>query len=165
MVIGSTTLFCASTYQLYYQQRIIESGNRQEIGQWLAEHAQPGDTVFMECLGYIGYYSGLKTLDFPGLSSGEMVSARRRLLSSGDANNWAAIIALLEPDWLVLRPAEISLIRKQNPDLLDGDYQKEKEFDVSDQLSQVEGLPGRGYLEYDQTFDVWQRKQQPPVSR
>jgi hypothetical protein len=33
---------------------------------------------FFEPLGYIGINSNFKTLDFPGLSSPEMIAARRR---------------------------------------------------------------------------------------
>ena len=33
----------------------------------------------MECLGYIGFFSGLKTLDIPGMSSPEVVASRRKL--------------------------------------------------------------------------------------
>ena len=50
------------------QQRLIEDGVRRPIGLWLRAHAaSPQDTVFLEPLGYIGYFSGLKMLDHPGL--------------------------------------------------------------------------------------------------
>ena len=49
------------------QQAIIEDGSRRAVGLWLRQNAGPGDTVFLESLGYIGYFSNLKTYDFPGL--------------------------------------------------------------------------------------------------
>ena len=61
------------------QQSVIEDGLRQPIGLWLRDHAKtPHDSVMLEPLGYIGYYSGLKMLDYPGLASKEMVAARKR---------------------------------------------------------------------------------------
>jgi len=43
------------------QQRLIEDGVRRPIGLWLRAHAaSPRDTVLLEPLGYIGYFSGLK---------------------------------------------------------------------------------------------------------
>ena len=47
------------------QQAEIEMGTRAKVGTWLREHSQPGDTVFLEPLGYIGYFSGLRMHDFP----------------------------------------------------------------------------------------------------
>ena len=48
------------------QQKIIDGGNRRDIGLWLKNNcANQGDTVFLECLGYIGYYSELRTYDWP----------------------------------------------------------------------------------------------------
>ena len=55
--------------ELRAQQTLVENGLRRPIGEWLRANAAPGDTVFMEPLGHIGYFSGLKTYDFPGLSS------------------------------------------------------------------------------------------------
>jgi hypothetical protein len=49
--------------QVAAQQTLIEEGTRRKIGEWLHDQAAPGDTVFMEPLGYIGFFSGLKTYD------------------------------------------------------------------------------------------------------
>ena len=71
--------FCAARLA-HVQQRLIEDGVRRPIGLWLRAHAaSPRDTVLLEPLGYIGYFSGLKMYDFPGLCSKEMVAVRRRL--------------------------------------------------------------------------------------
>ena len=69
-------LLLASAYQLHWQQALIEDGHRKQIGLWLRANASsPRDTVLMECLGYIGYFSGLKTYDIPGMSSPEVVAS------------------------------------------------------------------------------------------
>jgi hypothetical protein len=59
-MLVSTWLTVQSAKQLKLQQAIIET-NRREIGLWLREHAVLGDAVLLEPLGYIGYFSGLKT--------------------------------------------------------------------------------------------------------
>jgi hypothetical protein len=135
--------------QLAAQQRYVENGNRRKIGEWLHAHAQPGDTVFMEPLGYIGYFSGLKTYDFPGMSSREMVQARKEV-----SNDWSALIEYLRPNWLVLRPAEINRINTISPELLTSYYTLAQAFSVADELGALDVM-GRRYLEHDARFTVY----------
>ena len=141
-----------TAWEMRHQQQIIEGGRR-EIGLWLREHAEPGDTVFMECLGYIGYFSGLKTYDYPGLSSPEVVAAIR-----GGARRFTEVIAQTKPDWLVLRPFEIADATKpENAAWLD--YEFVREWDARSELDKVKILPCRGWLEHDAQFKVFRRKQ------
>lgn len=140
-----------SAWEMRHQQKIIEGGRR-EIGLWLRENANPGDTVFMECLGYIGYFSGLKTYDYPGLSSPEVVAAIR----SG-ARRFTEVIDRTKPDWLVLRPFEIADASKsENSAWLN--YEFVREWDARPQLDKVLILPCRGWLEHDAQFRVFRRK-------
>jgi len=104
--------------------------NRKEIGLWLKDHAKtPHDTVMLEPFGYIGFYSGLKMYDFPGLSSPEVTEAiiRHKIHSHVEM---APLVEDLRPDWIVLRPAEIDGIKAANPGLLINDYDVAKIFDV-----------------------------------
>lgn len=143
-----------------WHQQLDETGNRRVIGEWLRAHARAGDTVFLECVGYIGYYSGLKTHDFPGLTSREMVAARRRLRT----DDYGALIAALQPDWLVLRPWERDNVRRSQPGLLATDaapaaaYELILTFDRSADVAALGALPGRRYLQTDQTFEVYRRR-------
>ncbi|MES1167618.1 MAG: hypothetical protein ABUL61_00470, partial [Oleiharenicola lentus] len=98
VLLGGMALTAGTARQVRAQQTYIEDGNRRVIGEWLHEHAQPGDTVFMEPLGYIGYFSGLKTYDWPGLSTREVPDAARLVGTS-----WEHLILFLQPTWLVLR--------------------------------------------------------------
>ncbi len=60
------------------QQRIIEWGLRAQIGRDLKVMSEsPQDTVFLEPLGYIGYFSELSMRDTPGLSSPEVIALRQ----------------------------------------------------------------------------------------
>lgn len=158
-LVATGTLFIATAWQLRNQQSIIEAGQRRQIGEWLkAQAASPRDTVFLEPLGYIGYFSGLKMLDFPGLASPEVVAARGRAGSHAYPYCWSELIMDLQPDWLVLRPYEQESIRNHDPEMLDRYYELARTFDVRDQVAAVRLLPGRGYLTNDAVFEVYRRK-------
>jgi hypothetical protein len=148
-------LFLCAAWQLRIQQREIEEGTRKQIGLWLRQQAaSPADTVFLEPLGYIGFFSQLKMLDTPGLSAPEVVAVEKRLKTTKPGR----VIPELRPDWLVLRPAEAALITELAPRLLTEDYSSVKVFDASKRVAAYGWLPGRGYLEVDQTFTVYRRK-------
>jgi hypothetical protein len=142
-----------AAHQLKAQQAIIENGVRRPIGEWLRANAAAGDTVFLEPLGYIGYFSGLRTYDYPGLSSPEMVAAVRR----HGTKRYAPLIRELNPGWLVLRPAEMADIHKEDPDLLRKLYAPAKAFDRRRDVEQLK-VYGLGYLEYDAAFMVFKRR-------
>ncbi len=154
-VLGAASLlFLCAAWQLRVQQREIEDGTRKQIGLWLRQQASsPADRVFLEPLGYIGYFSQLKMLDTPGLCAPEVVAAEKKLRTT----SLAEVIAALQPDWLVLRPAEAALVGKAKPDLLTTAYSKAKEFDASERVAAYRWLPGRGYLVFDQKFIVFKR--------
>ncbi|MDD5431669.1 MAG: hypothetical protein PHO70_01610 [Candidatus Omnitrophica bacterium] len=150
------SLTLATSYQLRLQQEIIETGSRKQIGLWLKEHAKSNkDTVFLEPLGYIGFFSGLKMLDFPGIASNEVIAARKRLLPE---DSMAKIIAEINPDWLVLRPSEALTILNQMPEILNRHYREARVFDCSQRIKSLLFIPGRDYLQYDQTFTIFQKK-------
>lgn len=140
--------------QVEAQQRIVEDGNRRRIGEWLRANADPSDTVFMEPLGYIGFFSGLRTYDFPGMSSLEMVNARRRV-----GEDWGLLIQYLQPTWLVLRPFEAERIRRTGGNLLTDNYRIEATFDRTADVAALD-VRGKPYLTHDAHFDVY-RLQRP----
>ena len=155
LIIGQAAVTVCVARQLQVQQQLIENGVRRPTGLWLHDHARtPHDTVMLEPLGYIGYYSGLKMLDYPGLASKEMVEARKRLGPSKEN----LVYLELKPDWVVLRPFEslegiyvdASGLRKY--------YELVKVFDATDKINAVRWLPGRPNLEYDETFQIYHRK-------
>ena len=138
--------------QLKSQQMYIENGTRQKIGEWLQQHSHSGDAVFMEPLGYIGFFSGLKTYDFPGMSSLEMVRARQLV-----GNDWSLLIPYLAPQWVVLRPHEAARIREVMPALLTEIYSPVKQFDQRAEVAKLT-IFGRAYLEHDASFTIYERQ-------
>lgn len=152
LVATQVCLLAAVAWQMRIQQRVIEDGVRREIGLWLRANAAPGDTVFLEPLGYIGYFSGLKTYDYPGLSSNEVTA----LINSG-AKRYVDVIARLRPDWLVLRPLEIPREGLLGSTTLAG-YELVKGWDARRELDAQAFLPGRDWLDFDVQFRVYRRR-------
>jgi hypothetical protein len=152
---AGVSLLMANAMRL--QQVIIEDGGRRQIGLWLGQNAAPGDTVFLESLGYIGYFSNLKMLDFPGLASREVVAARRKV----GMDEFDALIREVNPVWIVLRPGEAARAASRAPGLLsngpNGTYQLRRMSDQSARVSAMGDMPGRSLLAYDQTFLVYRR--------
>lgn len=145
--------------QMRVQQQLIENGNRRCIGEWLRRNARSShDTVFLEPLGYIGYFSGLKMLDYPGLGSPEVVAARRRAKVQGYLSSWPELIRDLRPDWLVMRPYEAAAVNRRDGELLAAFYERVRRFDVSADVDSVVFLPGRSYLINDSIFDIYRRR-------
>jgi hypothetical protein len=161
---GCVTTLCVA-YEMRVQQREIEEGTRTQIGLWLKENARSSrDSVFLESLGYIGYVSQLKMLDFPGLCAPEVVAAERKLQVDNEVSA-ASLIHELQPDWLVLRPNMIVMAEAVDPLLLSRHYEKVKRFDATDRVASYRWLPGRGYLQYDQVFIVYRRRSPEPSTR
>lgn len=151
LVLFQAGLLVAVGWQMRMQQRLIEDGHRRELGLWLKGHAAPDDCVYLEPLGYIGYYSGLKMLDFPGLASPEVVAARR----DGHVGH-AQIIRHLRPRWLVLRPDQVAAVRQTDAALLGAGYRLARTFDVRSAVNTVPLLPGRGYVQFDAVYHVFE---------
>ena len=138
------------------EQKLVDDGNRRVVGEWLKANAKTGDTLFMECLGYLGYYSGLKTFDYPGMSSPEIVKASKKV-----GLEWHRLIGELKPNWLALRPLEAAKLMKADPALLTQDYREMKIFDVSSEVERLD-VRGQGLLAFDSIFIVFQRQEAAP---
>jgi hypothetical protein len=152
--ISQIALFVLTTYQARIQQTEVEMGNRARIGFWLRDHALPGQSVLLEPLGYIGYFSNLKMLDWPGLVAPEVV----RLHSEKKAPSMSAIIPDLQPDWVVLRSWEYDqLLKSPALDFFQKNYTLVKVFDVTSKLKQYSFIPGKAYVYFDAVFALYKR--------
>jgi hypothetical protein len=152
VVAIQAAMLAASAWQMRVEQRLVETGVRRNLGEWLRAHAAAGDTVFLEPLGYIGYFSQLKTYDFPGLSSPEVVSAVR-----GGARRYADVIARLRPTWVVLRPHEAARPEFPATRVLEH-YDLVKSWSALPALDDVAFLPGRVWVEGEAQFLLFRRK-------
>jgi len=145
-------IWLGSAWEMRMQQQLIENSVRKPIGLWLRENARPTDTVFLEPLGYVGFYSGLKMYDYPGLSSTEVVQQIRQ-----GSRRFAEVITALKPTWLVLRPFELA-----DPKLPENaglrDYELVRTWSARESIESVRFLPGRSWLLYDAEFRVYRRR-------
>jgi len=151
LLIGfNLSVFGMTAWQVKVQQAEIEWGNRAPIGHWLKENVGGGERVYLECPGYIGYFSDAKMLDYPGLVSPEVVRAARQ-----KPNDFPSIGLRLKPEWMVLRPID-EKIMSFNDDFA-RHYKPVKVFDVTDRLDTYSFLPGKGLLMIDARFTVFRR--------
>lgn len=144
--------FSAGTIQLTVQQNVIEEKVRKPIGIWLRDNASSvNDTVLLEPIGYIGFYSNLKILDWPGLVSEEVVASRER-----NQNDFMLVVQDLKPDWLVVRPARLFVLSSDA--WVKEHYEIVKIFDVIDQLDAIPILPGARFPYFDAKYFILKRK-------
>jgi len=146
--LGYETLY--SLPQLRLRQEFVEDGTRREVGLWLRDRVRPGDTVFLEPIGYIGYYSRAHILDFPGLVAPEVVRARR-----ATGAGFFGCIGSLRPTWLVLRPHELVELKKLPQ--VQARYAYAATFDAGPALEPYRGLPGFRFLESDSHLIILRR--------
>jgi len=154
LIAGQAWLTWQMMRQMKAEQELSANAVRRATGEWLRENAKDGDTVLMEPLGHIAYFSGLRTLDLPGLSSRESVRAMKVLGNVG--LGWAYVADYLSPDWLVVRPSEIDHIRHGAWQLLGATYRPVMEFDTTEQVDRL-AIYGKGYVRHDARWVIYQR--------
>lgn len=66
-----------------------------DIGHYVALRAGTGDTVYAWDIGYIGYLTGLRILDFVGIVSPEVMAYNKR-------RDYLGVLQRYEPEWAVV---------------------------------------------------------------
>jgi hypothetical protein len=150
IVLVAGLLLAGTMWQIRIQQREIEFGVRQQIGLYLRDVVPPGERVYLEPLGYIGYFSNAHILDWPGLVSPEVerLHHQRRL---GQLN----MIRALKPEWLVLREGEYRGASRFQE--VQEHYQVVRSFNARQRLASYGYFPGSGYPGVDAVFYVLHR--------
>ena len=147
-------LFVCTVVQLRAQQEIIEWGLRAPIGRALRQAARsPRETVFLEPLGYIGFYSGLAMRDTPGLCAPEVVTLRKAGRISGPE-----LIAAVQPDWTIMRGGDYVAMNPPARQAFEKDYVLWAVGDMRQRVSEIAWLPGREFLLFDAHYLVWRRR-------
>lgn len=147
------SLFYLEAERMKAQQSIVEEGNRKRIGLWLAENTGVDDRVFLEPLGYIGYFSGRKMLDFPGLCSPEVVKVIKEKKAG-----YVRAVEELSPEWVVAR--EFEARRLTGSAFFRSNYLVAAEFDVREKIFGQKLIHGVDYLLYDSAFYVFRKKRE-----
>jgi hypothetical protein len=149
IVACSAVIAGLASYQAKVRQEVIETDNRIAIGQWLKSRVRPDQRVYLEPLGYIGYFSRARMLDYPGLVSPQVVKLRRE-----GYMDFFSPVFFLSPEWIVMRPSEA----KQLPAFFSENYIHVETFDVHQELARFPSVPGSGALEADASYLVFVRK-------
>jgi hypothetical protein len=158
-IVGGQILMCGvNAWEMRIQQVEVEMGNRRLVGEWLREHGWPDETVFLEPLGYIGYFSKMHMLDWPGLVTPQMVATRKKI-----PGGMLSMIPELKPDWVVLRPGEYAGLGTLREDF-DKNYVPEQVFDARPRLDQYKFIPGKRYVYVDATFFIFRRRDLRPAA-
>jgi hypothetical protein len=105
----------------------IEDHVRTNVGLYLRSHVQPGESVMSESAGYVGFYSGTKLYDFPGLTSN--VSLRALETLPPERRALIDLISVVKPDWIVVRPWELSQLQARFPEIA-AEYQVQKVIEM-----------------------------------
>jgi hypothetical protein len=159
VIAFSLFTFASGLYQLKWQQHYIENTVRTTVALWLKEHVRDDENVYLECLGYIGFFSERSMLDFPGMASPAVVTAA----NENDHNFYRTLIAL-KPDWVVLRPEEYYTATTY-PEFVEN-YEIQHMVSESEAIdshrppwiiSYKDKIPGIGYILFDSTFVILKR--------
>ncbi len=95
-----------TTTQFHHDWMLEENFARKPLGLWLKDHSAADATVAMEAIGYQGYFSERRVIDFAGLISPEVVDLYRR--TGSNAQVLYSIMTTDEPDYIVLREFEVT---------------------------------------------------------
>jgi len=156
LIAGQIALCGWNAVEMRVQQTEIEMGNRHEIGMWLRENGRPAESVYLEPLGYIGYFSGMRMIDWPGLVAPQVITARRER-NPGQLG----MIFEIHADWVVLRRSEYDALGPLR-ERFDHDYALETVYDATERLERHRFIPGKRYLYYDAVFQVFRRRDVRP---
>jgi len=151
-------IFFSSLAPIRFKETVIDGGQRRQIGLWLKKHVAAGETVYLEPLGYIGYFSGCRMADWPGIVSPEVVEIRRKIGPKKDYFTWVEVAEALKPSWIVARPNESRGMEMS--DYLSHHYQLMASFDsrsAIDMLGEKATAPGMHLAYFEAIFGVYRR--------
>ena len=152
-------IFSFSLRALRLKQDVIDGDLRRNLGLWLKANVPDRETVYLEPLGYIGYFSQRKMRDWPGLVSPEVVAARRKIGHPAYPWGnylWAKVAEEIKPDWIVARPVEVDQMNA-SPSLT-RDYQLVKVFNASAAIIAAGEFYGSSITYNDAVFEIFRRR-------
>lgn len=78
---------------------------RTQVGKWLKNNTPSQASVAMEAIGYQGYYSKRRIIDFPGLVTPKVIEFKRSTAQNGRV--FDNVLRFFRPDYIVLRSYEV----------------------------------------------------------
>jgi hypothetical protein len=145
---------CETAIEMRIQQEEIERNIRRQVGLWIKDHAKPGDRVYVEPLGYIGFFSEARMADWPGLVAPDVVRLRKQRKC-----DFAGIVPYLRPEWVVARPPEAFFLSRSKH--FRDHYRLTVTFDATQRLGTYRWIPGKDSLMTDMKFLVFEKMAGP----
>jgi len=108
-------------------QQFVENSVRKQVGLYLAEVAQPDQTIGCEPLGYIGYYSRRVVFAYPGMCNRQVTHF---VHTHPQQRNLIDMLDYFRPDYIALRPAEYRIALRRGHTWLVSDYERVADFRV-----------------------------------
>lgn len=150
--------FAASLRQIALHQSLVENDVRRVVGLYLQVNKAPGDRIFLEPIGYIGYFSKAHVIDYPGLVAPETLEAR---LPEPSPTLHGYLAPILKTEWVVFRPNTYMATRAYYPEF-DELYRFVVAVSSYEEIIQVPHLFGRNYLLTDSQFLIFKRADSVP---
>jgi hypothetical protein len=151
----------ANARDLHALQRYRNEASLKQIGIWLRDHQQPGTSVQLEPLGYIGFYSNLYMLDEVGIVTPGVVGLKKRGVTETQE-----IIRALSPDAFVIHCDDMERM-KSDPLWLQSGMNKQYNFiylsDPLNFLSAHEPMQVHDVLARNACYEVWSKESSYPV--
>ena len=151
MAVSFAMIFGMMTYMEKIRQTVVEDGTRKQIGLWLKANTAKNDRIYLECLGYIGYFAERKMLDYPGLATPEVTEILKT-----HKRNFFTIPEILKPEWIVLRYFESEKFNRYK--YFREQYTQVAEFNSLGFSNLYGYVPGENNIYYDSWFIIYKRK-------
>ncbi|NIM99157.1 MAG: hypothetical protein GTO24_14085 [candidate division Zixibacteria bacterium] len=112
------------TYKFVTAEQVGLEGIHKNMGLWLRENIEPGDTVCAEDIGYLGYYSGRYILDQDGLISPQAIPFNQEM-------NRLGLLKRYKPAYFLIGFAGPYYSQLTQSDWLEQNYEKQATFGVN----------------------------------
>ena len=154
LIVGQLRLCGWNAIHTQIHQSEIEMGNRYPLGMWLHDHGRPEESVYLKPSGYVGYFSGMRMIDWPGLVAPQVIKAQQAWAKATEHD--------LRPASGLGRAAAKGIY---GPGRLVEKFEKEYElaavFDVTERLQAYGYRPSLLY--HDARFGVFRRRDLRPA--
>ena len=140
-------------------QHDIEDKVRTQVGAYLGDVVKPGQSITSESSGYVGWDTNGTMYDYPGLESPTVLDKIRTAEANhapGFPDSLFGIVALLRPDWVVMRPWEADQLSVWYPDVAK-EYKPVRRFSVPGGRAPIT-VEGFSVLNIDRSFIVFRRQ-------
>lgn len=146
---------------IYFQQmkrtfRVVTAGQiamediHKQIGLWLLENTQPGDTVCAEDIGYMGYYSGRYILDQDGLISPQAIPFNKN-------KNRLGLLKKYKPAYFLIGFAGPYFSQVIQSEWFKKNYQKQTTFDIYSVKPDRAKISLKGFDFHVCTYNIYKR--------